>query len=113
MGIFSALGIAVSGLRSQAFALELISGNISNAQTPGFKRTDVSFQDLVSSSDPRRQNGTSVQAFSRATNNDQGDIARVDTPTFMAINGDGYFIVGERTAIQDNRPIFNPADFYT
>ena len=47
MGIFGAMTTAVSGLRSQAYALENISGNIANSQTTGFKRVDTSFVDLL------------------------------------------------------------------
>ena len=47
MGIFGALTTAVSGLRAQSYALENISGNIANSQTPGFKRVETSFVDLI------------------------------------------------------------------
>ena len=47
MGIFGAMTTAVSGLRSQAYALENISGNIANSQTTGFKRVETSFVDLL------------------------------------------------------------------
>jgi flagellar hook protein FlgE len=43
MGIFDALTTAVSGLQSQSFALQNISGNIANASTVGYKGIDTSF----------------------------------------------------------------------
>ena len=47
MGIYGALATAVTGLRSQSFALENISGNIANSQTTGFKRVDTDFLDMI------------------------------------------------------------------
>jgi flagellar hook protein FlgE len=47
MGIYGALNNAVSGLQSQAYALEQISGNIANSQTVGYKRAETSFADMV------------------------------------------------------------------
>lgn len=113
MGIFTALTTAVGGLNSQAFALEQISGNIANSQTTGFKRTDVSFQDLVTESSANRQDAASVRVFSRPTNDIQGDIAGSSVPTYMAIAGDGYFIAGQRTDTIDNRAVFSDVDLYT
>ncbi|MBO6956328.1 MAG: flagellar biosynthesis protein FlgE, partial [Rhizobiales bacterium] len=55
MGIFGALNNAVSGLQSQAYALEQISGNIANSQTVGYKRAETSFADMVADAAPSRQ----------------------------------------------------------
>ena len=54
-----------------------------------------------------------VQAFSRPTNNVQGDISNSDIATYVAINGDGYFIVGEQSGTTDGTPIFSDEDLYT
>ena len=54
MGIFDALNTAVTGLQSQSFALQNISGNIANAQTTAYKGTDTSFEDLLSDQGSRR-----------------------------------------------------------
>lgn len=113
MGIFGALATSVSGLRAQSYAFENISGNIANSQTVGFKRTDTSFMDLVPDSAPTRQLSGSVLSFSRATNTVQGDIQSSTIPTFMGINGEGYFVIEERTAYVDNLPVFSGVDKYT
>ncbi len=113
MGIFGALTTAVSGLRAQSFALEHVSGNIANSQTTGFKRTEVVFSDLIPDSSPRRQAAGSVNAITRATNNVQGDIARSDTDTHLAITGDGYFLVESKSGLVDGVPIFSGVDNYT
>ena len=113
MGIFGAMTTAVSGLRAQSFALEHISDNIANSQTIGFKRTETSFMDIVSSSNPRQQQSGAVQAFTRATNDDQGDLLGSEVDTNLAINGDGYFVIAERTGVADGAPIFDGVSRFT
>ncbi len=105
MGIFGALTVAVTGMRAQSFALENISGNIANSQTTAYKRLDTSFEDMVTSSIPGTQTAGTVVARSRATNNAQGDIQNASNSTFMAVNGDGYFVVAKPTGFVDGRPV--------
>ncbi|MBN8919403.1 MAG: flagellar hook-basal body complex protein, partial [Rhizobiales bacterium] len=95
MGIFGALTTAVTGMRAQSYALENISGNIANSQTTGFKRAG------------------SVLASSRSTNTVQGDIQPSSVPTFMAINGDGFFTVQNPSNTVDGNPVFDSANMYT
>jgi flagellar hook protein FlgE len=113
MGLFGAMTTAVGGLRAQAFALENVSGNIANSQTTGFKRVDTSFSDLVPDSAPQLQLAGGVIARSRGTNNVQGDIQNASVDTFMAINGDGYFIVQKPSAFPDGVPVFTGVDLYS
>lgn len=113
MGIFGALTTAVTGMRAQAFALENVSGNIANSQTTAFKRIDTSFQDLIPDGIPSKQLAGNVVANSRATNTVQGDIQSASVPTFMAINGLGFFVVEKPEAFIDNRPTFSGVDLYT
>ncbi|MGL1922160.1 MAG: flagellar hook-basal body complex protein [Hyphomicrobiales bacterium] len=113
MGIFGAMTTAVSGLRAQSFALEHISDNIANSQTIGFKRTETSFMDVVSASNPRQQQSGAVMAFTRSTNDTQGDLLGSETDTHLAINGDGYFVISERTGVTDGLPIFDGVSRYT
>jgi len=113
MGIFGAMTTAVGGLQAQSFALENISGNIANSQTTGFKRVDTSFADLVASSSAKRQTGGGVTALSRQTNTVQGDIQTAGVDTFMAIKGEGYFVVQKPTGFPDGSPVFVGVDLYT
>lgn len=113
MGIFGALTTAVSGLRAQSFALENISGNIANSQTTAFKRTDTSFTDLIPDALPSRQVAGAVISQSRATNSVQGDIQSATNDTYMALNGEGYFVVATSNATADGQPIFSGTDYYT
>jgi len=113
MGIFGALNTAVTGMRAQSFALENVSGNIANSQTTAFKRMDTSFVDLIPDQVPTQQLAGSVAANSRATNSVQGDIQANSIGTFMAINGDGFFVVGKPSSVVDNRPVFDGVERYT
>jgi flagellar hook protein FlgE len=113
MGIFGALTNAVTGLRAQSFALENISGNIANSQTTGFKRVDTSFEDLIPDNIPSKQLAGSVIATARATNAVQGSLQTASISTFMAINGEGFFIVEKPTGSTDNRPVFDGTNLYT
>jgi flagellar hook protein FlgE len=113
MGIFGALTTAVTGMRAQAFALENISGNIANSQTTGFKRTDTSFQDLIQDNIPSKQLSGNVVANARATNTVQGDVQSASVPTFMAINGTGFFVVQKADTYADGRPSFSGVENYS
>jgi flagellar hook protein FlgE len=113
MGIFGAMTNAVGGLQAQSFALENISGNIANSQTTGFKRVDTSFADMVASSSSKRQSSGGVVSLSRQTNNVQGDIQTAGVDTYMAIKGDGYFVVQKPSGFPDGNPTFVGVDLYT
>lgn len=113
MGLFGALNTAVTGMQAQSFALENISGNIANSQTIGFKRTDTSFKDLIPSDIPSRQLAGSVSASSQSTNMVQGNIQSSTIGTYMAINGNGFFVVGKPTSVVDGRPVFSGTNLYT
>ena len=113
MGIFGALTTAVSGLKAQSYALENISGNIANSRTTGFKRVDTSFVDLIPDSPRRREAAGSVAAFSQSTNTLQGDLNSTGVGTNIAINGEGFFVVQERTGFAGNLPTFAGIDLYS
>jgi len=113
MGIYGALSTAVTGLRAQSFALENISGNIANSQTTGFKRIDTDFVDMIPDASQKRQTAGSVLAYSRSTNNLQGDIKGTTTETNMAINGNGFFVVEPAIGMSDGDTLFAGASYYT
>jgi flagellar hook protein FlgE len=113
MGIFDALTSAVSGLQAQSFALQNISGNIANSQTVGYKETDTAFDALVSQAALGEQTAGGVFATSVATNGVQGTIQNETTPTDMAINGNGYFVVTQASGVAGTTPTFSGVTDYT
>jgi flagellar hook protein FlgE len=115
MGLFGALNTAVAGMRAQSFALQNESGNIANSQTTGFKGTDTSFEDMVSGgggSASQQQSG-SVNANSVATNTVQGDVQDASVSTYMAINGQGFFVVQKPDSSSGDQPTFGGVNLYT
>jgi flagellar hook protein FlgE len=113
MGIFDALTTAVSGLQAQSFALQNISGNISNSQTVGYKETDTAFQDLVSNAALGQENSAGVFASSTASNTVQGTIENETSPTDMAVDGDGYFVVAQPSSTSGSQSTFSGVQDYT
>ena len=114
MGIFDALTTAVSGLQSQSFALQNISGNIANASTVGYKGIDTSFEDLIPASlTVDKQVAGGVTAHAQQTITTQGTVSSSTVATNIAINGDGFFNVQKPTGTTDNTPTFNGVTDYT
>jgi flagellar hook protein FlgE len=113
MGIFDALTTAVSGLQSQSFALQNISGNIANSQTVGYKETDTAFQALVSQAALGEQTAGGVFASSVATNTVQGTVQNETVTTDMAVDGDGYFVVAQPSSNSGSQPTFTGVNDYT
>jgi flagellar hook protein FlgE len=114
MGIFDALTTAVSGLQSQSFALQNISGNIANASTVGYKGIDTSFEDLIPDAlNPQSQVAGGVKALAQQTITTQGTVSASTVATNIAINGDGFFDVQQPTGTTDGNPTFNGITDYT
>ena len=113
MGIFGAMTTAVSGLKAQSYAMENISGNIANSRTTGFKRVDTSFVDLIPDRPSGQELGGSVRGFAQSTNSIQGDLSSTGIAENIAINGDGFFVVSERTGYAGGVPTFGGIDVYT
>ena len=103
-----ALRTAATGMAAQQLNVEVISNNIANMNTVGFKRQRAEFQDLLyqtleragtQSSDQGTvvptgvQVGGGVKAGSVYRITTQGSLTRTDNPYDMAINGRGYFQV--------------------
>lgn len=113
MSFFGSMTTALTGIRAQSSALGHISDNIANSQTVGFKRTDTSFQDIVTASTSRNHLPGAVLAAPSFTNGVQGSIDASEVPTHMAINGEGFFVVSARVATVDGNPVFDGVNYYT
>jgi flagellar basal-body rod protein FlgF len=91
--------VATSRLVAQQRAMDVIAGNIANANTPGFKAERVLFSDWLN-----RQDGTAAAKVERsvaytqdrATWREQqaGTLTHTGNPFDLAITGEGYFTVG-------------------
>ncbi|WP_029007952.1 flagellar hook-basal body complex protein [Azospirillum halopraeferens] len=93
MSIFGSMTTAVLGLNAQSRALGHISDNIANASTTGYKRVNTAFETLVLQSSQRLHSPGGVTAKPVFMNNIQGNLTQVQSPTNIAIQGQGFFSV--------------------
>lgn len=94
MGLFGSLFTGVSALFAQSQNTAIISNNIANINTTGFKRSESSFNSLVTSQSrlSRYSPGTvTVNRIQRV--NQQGAIQQTSSNTDGAISGNGFFPV--------------------
>ncbi len=90
---------SLSGLYANQQKLSVIGNNLANLNTVGFKSSSVQFMDLVSqnvggSSANPMQIGLGVTTGSIAPNFTQGGLENTGVNSHVAIQGRGFFIVG-------------------
>ncbi|WP_050405223.1 flagellar hook protein FlgE [Bradyrhizobium embrapense] len=99
MSLTGALSSAISALNSQSQSLAMISDNISNADTTGYKTTSAMFEDLVTaSSSATSYTSGGVNVSGRANISQQGLLAATTNATDVAIQGSGFFVTTNATA---------------
>lgn len=113
MSLFGSMTTAISGLTAQSRSLGHISDNIANSQTVGFKRTDTSFIDMITTSSPTLHSPGSVVARPNFRNSLQGTIEQVESDTALAVAGQGFFSVAAQNGEDNNLPTFDSRQFYT
>jgi len=94
MSIYTALRAGVSGLTANSSALAVISDNIANVNTVGYKRSGVDFSALVNAQNSNTTyNAGGVLPLTRQQISLQGSLEQSRSSTDLAISGDGFFIV--------------------
>lgn len=97
MGVVSSMSTAISGLEANGEMLSVISDNIVNANTTGFKSSRAEFQSLVMADVMQASGGEQIGQGSKTAGVTglftQGSVSRTNRSTDMAINGNGFFIV--------------------
>jgi flagellar hook protein FlgE len=89
----SILNTSVSGMLADSNWLSSISQNVANANTTGYKNVETDFSSLVdeiSSGDP---DFGGVATSPVSLNSLQGNVVSTSTPTDLAIQGAGFFVV--------------------
>lgn len=81
----SAVEMATSGMRAQSVRLRHVSENIANADTPGYRRKTVAFQEEL---DFGRRTGAVAAGPTRYDNR---ELPRVFDPAHPMAGDDGYF----------------------
>jgi flagellar hook protein FlgE len=94
MSLTGALSSAVSALAAQSQSLAMVSDNIANANTTGYKTTSALFENMVTaSSSARSYSSGGVSVLGRANITQQGLLAATSNATDVAIQGAGFFVV--------------------
>jgi flagellar hook protein FlgE len=89
-------GIALSGIDAAQADLNVVSNNIANADTTGFKQSAAEFSDLFASSAngvAATATGSGVQVAAVAQNFGQGTLTTTGNSLDLAISGNGFFAV--------------------
>jgi flagellar hook protein FlgE len=117
MSGFSSIYTSLTGLLSYSDALNTISDNIANLNTPGFKGNDVLFRDLAPSN-PEFQNGdgrpdsflsgNGVTFSGTRRSFAQGPFEQTNGSTDLAINGNGFFVLNH-----NGKQVFSRAGQFT
>jgi len=87
---------SLSGLKNAQVDLDVISHNIANADTAGFKKSVASFADIVSASvltDPSLTIGIGARVQAIKQQYSLGPIEQTGNALDVAINGDGFFTI--------------------
>ena len=94
MSLSGALSSAISALNAQGQSLAMISDNIANAQTTGYKTNSASFESLLSSTSSSAAYASGgVIASTMANMTQQGLLTTTTNPTDVGIQGNGFFPV--------------------
>lgn len=100
--MLTTLWTSKSGLNANQEKLDVISNNIANVNTTGYKKVNAGFKDLISSSldewgnplnDKTATVGSGVKAGNFTKDNSQGGLQTTNQKTDLALDGNGYFKV--------------------
>ncbi len=117
MSLYSAFYSGLSGLSTNASALNVIGNNLSNLNTVGFKGSDMTFRDIFSSAGGTAtqgngnpiQFGLGVQMNSVNQNFSQSSFQSTGNALDMALQGNGFFTLQAPSGTQ----VFSRAGNFT
>jgi flagellar basal-body rod protein FlgC len=78
----TAMGIAASGRRAQGTRVRVVTENVANADTPGFRRKTVTFDEMAN-------DGSSKVGVDRVVE-DRSPLQRVHNPSHPLADSEGY-----------------------
>jgi flagellar hook protein FlgE len=106
--MFTAFSTALSGMAANSAAVDVISNNLANLNTAGFKATTAQFQEMMAHSlggSNANEVGMGVGPVATTRIFTQGSIQSTGAPTNVAIQGGGFFVVKD----QNNQTLFTRA----
>lgn len=114
MSVFGSLFTAVSGLTAQSDSISMISNNIANVSTVGYKRTDAAFSSLVTTSGRSTlYSPGSVRSVQNARINQQGILQQSNSSTDIALSGNGFFVVKRSATDPASEPLYTRAGSFS
>ncbi|HKP62501.1 MAG TPA: flagellar hook protein FlgE [Polyangiales bacterium] len=116
MSLVRSLNIGTSGIRANSEALSVTGDNIANVNTVGFKASRGVFQDILGRSVATFEPIKGAGAGSRLAHVEQmwtqGSLVTTDTPTDLAIQGDGFFVMEGNLAGANGRYYTRAGQFH-
>jgi flagellar basal body rod protein FlgG len=91
------ISVTQTGLNAVQKELNVLSNNLANASTVGFKRSYTNFGDIFSNdpaSNPKTSIGMGITTQSVSRDTTQGALKSTSNVTDLAIDGQGYFVLG-------------------
>lgn len=95
--MIDALYISATGLRSQQEQIDVISNNVANMQTPGFKKGRVNFAEMTGAAATTESgrapqfSGGGAEILSTLSIFSEGEMRLTQNVTDLAIDGNGFF----------------------
>ncbi len=96
MSLYGALYAGVAGLQAQSNKLGIISDNIANVNTVGYKEGQATFETLVTTANgATAYSPGGVISGNQQQVTTQGLLQTTSSPTDIAISGNGFFVVNQ------------------
>lgn len=114
MSIYGAMFSGVSGLNANSQAMGIISDNISNLNTIGYKHTQARFSTLVTDSASLSRyapGGVKSNPFQLVDR--QGLLQASQSPTDLAVSGNGFFVVNSNSTPGSGTYLYSRAGQFT
>jgi len=99
MTLSSSLSAGIAGLQSNSTRLAVISDNIANSSTKGYRRADVDFTSMVIPGNKTTYSAGGVKALAYRDVSTPGAVIGTNNATDISVNGRGFLPVTESGAI--------------
>jgi flagellar hook protein FlgE len=94
------LSVIQTGLQSVDAAMQALSDNLANSGTTGFQSEAVAFETLLGDFVAGNALGRGVEAAAIVRDFSQGSIVQTNSPTDLAIQGGGFFVMQDPSGSQ-------------